>query len=193
MIRGKRMVLRPVEEADLPLLARWRNDPENRRFFFSPFLVSSSGQEKWYEALLADRSRVVFMMEALDGTTVGTIGLDKIDWRNQHAEIGQLLLDAEHRGFGYAEEGAHLLLRYAFEELNLNRVYCRVFAWNRAVIEWNKFYGFSEEGVLRQVVFAGGQFHDTVILGLLREEWRARQVSTRVPPSMEETSREDEP
>lgn len=174
MLKSKSVMLRPVEERDLPLIVRWRNDPENRRFFFSPFLINPGAQKAWYAELLADRSRIVFMIETLEGMTVGTIGLYNVDWRNQQAEIGQILLDAEHRGFGYAEHAGHLLIRYAFEELNVHRVYSEVYGWNRAVIEWEKFYGFQQEGVLRQALFSGGKFHDKVILGLLRDEWKAR-------------------
>jgi len=172
MIKGKRVILRPVEERDLPLLARWRNAPENRRLFFSPFLINPGGQKKWYEELLADRSRIMMMVDTLEGQTVGMMGLDKIDWRNQEAETGQILFDPDQRGRGYAEEAMCLGLDYAFDELNLHRVYAVVYASNRAIIEFDKFFGFQEEGVLRQAVFSGGKFQDKVILGLLRDEWR---------------------
>jgi len=175
MIRGKRVILRPVEERDLPLLARWRNDPENRRFFFSPFLINPGGQKKWYEELLADRNRIILMIDTVKGNTVGMIGLDKIDWRNQEAENGIFLLDPGERGQGYAEEAGVLMINYAFEELNLRRLYAVVYDFNRSVIEMARLFGFQQEGVLRQAAFAGGSFHDKVILGLLREEWQEEQ------------------
>lgn len=176
MIKGKRVILRPVEERDLPLLARWRNDPENRRFFFSPFLINPGGQKKWYEELLADRNRMILMIDTVEGKTVGMIGLDKIDWRNQEAENGIFLLDPEERGKGYAEEAGMLMIEYAFNELNLHRLYAVIYDFNRGVIEMAKLFGFKQEGVLRQAAFTGGRFHDKVILGLLREEWQADQV-----------------
>jgi RimJ/RimL family protein N-acetyltransferase len=175
MLRGTKVVLRPVEERDLPLLARWRNDPENRKAFFSPFLVNPGAQKQWYEGVLRDGQRVMFMIESMEGETVGTIGLDGIDWRNQQAQIGQFLLEAEQRQHGYAEDAARVLLQYAFEELNLHRLQAEVYGWNRPVIEWIKFYGFREEGVLREAVFSGGRFQDKVILGLLRADWRGSQ------------------
>jgi diamine N-acetyltransferase len=171
MIQGRLVVLRPVEERDLPLLARWRNAPENRRFFFSPFPINPGGQKKWYEGLLADRNRVMFMIDSRDGETVGVIGLDKIDWRNQEAEYGQILLDPAQRGQGYAEEAVSLLIIYAFDELNLHRLYAIIYAYNRGVVEGIQVSGFKVEGVLRQAAFTEGKFHDKVIVALLREEW----------------------
>jgi len=174
-MQGKRVVLRPVEERDLALLARWRNDPHNRRFFFSPFLINPGGQKRWYEDLLADRSRLILMIDTVEGKTVGMIGLNRIDWRNQEAESGMFLLDPEQRGQGYAEEAVMLMTNYAFEELNLHRLYAEIYDFNQGVIAMSKLFGFKEEGVLRQAAFTDGRFHDKVILGLLREEWQEEQ------------------
>jgi len=171
VIQGKHVILRPVEERDLPLLAAWRNTPENRRFFFSPFLINPGGQRKWYEDLFADRNRVILMIDTLDGQTVGMLGLDKIDWRIGEAESGIYLLDPEERGKGYAEEAGLLMINYAFEELNLRRLYAIIYDFNQGVIELCKFFGFEQEGILREAAYTGGKFHDKVIMGLLREEW----------------------
>jgi RimJ/RimL family protein N-acetyltransferase len=176
MIKGKRVFLRAVEERDLPLLMRWRNAPENRRFFFSPFLISQGGQRKWYENLLADPTRIVVMVETLEGQTVGMVGVSKIDWRNQEAEAGQILFDPDFRGQGYAEEAMCLGLDYLFNDLNLHRVYSVHYAFNQGMIAFNRFFGFKDEGVLRQAGFSDGRFQDKVIMGLLREEWRGEQV-----------------
>ena len=171
MIKGENVTLRPVEESDLELLARWRNDTYNRRFFFSPFLISQGGQNRWHEALQADRTRMLLMIDDPLGKPIGMIGMDNIDWRNQVCEGGQILLDPEERGLGYAEEATQLLIRYTFEELNLHRVYCYCYDFN-PVIEWMKLFGFEQEGVLRRAAFTQGEFHDVVVMGLLREEWQ---------------------
>ncbi len=171
MIQGKLVVLRSVEERDLPLLAKWRNAPENRRFFFSPYPVNPGGQKKWYEGLLADRSRLMLMVDNRAGEPVGVIGLDHIDWRNQEAEFGQIMLDPAQRGSGCAEEAALLLIAFAFDELNLHRLFAVVYDYNRGVVAGLKAAGFQVEGVLRQAAFSQGKFHDKVVLGLLREEW----------------------
>jgi RimJ/RimL family protein N-acetyltransferase len=171
MIKGTRVLFRPVEEGDLELLVRWRNDPQNSRFVFSPFLINPGGQKKWYEALLANPNKVMFMVDNLEGKTVGMIGLDHIDWRNQECEGGPIVFDPGERSYGYAEEAIGMLIKYAFEELNMHRMYAFCYPYNR-IIELMKWFGFKEEGVLRQAVFSEGKFQDKVILGLLREEWQ---------------------
>ncbi len=172
MLKGDKVILRPLEERDLGLIACWRNDPNNRRFFFTTSVIYPAGQRRWFENLISDSNRFVFAIENMEGKAVGIIGLDKIDRRNQEAEAGPGLLDPHERGKGYVEEAIELLLDYAFGELNLHRVYGACFSFNR-VIELLKMFGFKEEGVLRQAVFTQGKFHDKVILGLLREEWQS--------------------
>jgi RimJ/RimL family protein N-acetyltransferase len=180
MIVGQHVILRPVEELDLPHLVRWRNDPRNRRFFFSPFLISLGGQQEWYEELLADRSRVLFMIDTQDGQTVGMVGLDHIDWRVGEAEGGLWLLDPDERGRGYAEEAGDLLLHYAFEELNLRRIYAIIYSFNKGVIALVKMSGFKQEGILRQAAFTGGKYYDKVIMGLLRDEWQEGDIDVSI-------------
>jgi RimJ/RimL family protein N-acetyltransferase len=170
MLKGQTVVLRPVEERDLDLLARWRNDPDNRQFFFSTLLIYPAGQKKWFDALIADPSRLLLIIENREGKPVGMIGLGKIDARNQECEGGPVIVAQDERQYGYAEEAIELLLKYAFEELNMNRFYCYCYPFNH-VVELMKMFGFKEEGVLRQAVFTQGQFHDKVLLALLREEW----------------------
>lgn len=170
MIQGKCVVLRPVEERDLELLVRWRNDPQNRRYVFTPLPISAGGQKKWYEGLLSNREKVLFMVDNLEGKPVGMIGVDHIDWRNQECEAGPIVFDPAERSHGYAEEALALLIDFAFHELNMHRMYAFCYPFN-GVIDWGKWYGFREEGRLREAAFTQGKFHDKVIIGLLREEW----------------------
>jgi RimJ/RimL family protein N-acetyltransferase len=181
MLEGKRVVLRPVEERDLEMIAHWRNAPDIRPFFFTPLPVYPGGQRKWYEGLVSDHSRLIFMIETREGKAVGFIGLSSIDARNQECEIGPGIVDPSERSHGYAEEAIELLIRYAFEELNLHRLYAACYPFNR-VIELMKLYGFQEEGVLRQAAFTRGKFYDKVILGLLREEWQSDGLGNESDP-----------
>ncbi len=170
MLEGRKVRLRVIEERDLERIVKWRNHPNNRRFFFSPFLLSAGGQKAWFEQLLADRNRMVFMIDTIDGKPVGMIAIENIDWRNQSAEGGQFVFDPAERRYGYAEEAIRLVITYAFDELNMNRLYCYLYSFD-LTIEMIKLYGFKVEGVLRQAAFAGGKFQDKVLMSLLKEEW----------------------
>jgi RimJ/RimL family protein N-acetyltransferase len=68
-----------------------------------------------------------------------------------------------------------VILRFAFEELNLYRVSLDVFEYNpRAVRSYEKA-GFSHEGRLRRCLNRNGRRWDLIYMGILRDEWFARQ------------------
>ncbi len=174
MLVGKRIKLRPLEETDLPLLVVWRNQPDIWSCFFNKFPLSYSGQQAWYKGLLEDRSRLLLIIETLDSReAIGTIGFDRIDFVNQAAEYGNLLIGPEpFRHKGIATEATHLLLAYGFERLNLNRIFLHVLADNAAAIRLYRRCGFREEGCLRTAVFDQGSFKDVLIMAVLRTEYR---------------------
>ena len=173
MICGETINLRAVERNDLEQLVRWRNDPEIFRGFFTTFPLSMGAQMGWYEDLLRRTDKKLFLIETKDGQAVGTIGYDHIDWKNQRAEFGNMLVDPVHRGRGYACDAVRTALRFGFEQMNLNRIHLEVYAWNQEAMQLYQKCGFVTEGVLRQSYFADGKFNDTVLMSILREDWRA--------------------
>jgi RimJ/RimL family protein N-acetyltransferase len=169
MLTTERMSLRPVEADDLGVLAQWRTDPGNRKWFFNPLPVSLSGQAGWYQQLQGSRDRLLFMVELRSsGKPIGTIGLDAIDQRNQRAELGNVLIDARERGQGYGREAVNRVVEYGFADLNLRRIFLEVFAHNRAAIRLYQACGFEVEGTLRGHVFAAGEFRDVQVMSRMR-------------------------
>ena len=85
-----------------------------------------------------------------------------------------LIGDPRFRGKGYGTDATRTLISFAFNTLGLNRLILEVFAWNAPAIRLYRRCGFAKEGVLRRSRFSGGAFHDTVLMSLLREEFRRR-------------------
>jgi RimJ/RimL family protein N-acetyltransferase len=178
VILGKLVGLRLVEEEDLVLLARWRNDPQARPMFSTPLLISDFGQRAWYEALSGDPTRMQFMIVRLaDHAVVGTLGLTQIDQRNQSAEGVAGIVDPQERGQELWLDAARVMLRYAFMDLNLHRIYGRVFAHNESMLRVAAKLGYRQEGIARKAAFANGEFRDLILYGVLREEWLELQDS----------------
>ena len=59
----------------------------------------------------------------------------------------------------------------AFEKMNLNRVYLRVFENNSRAIRVYERCGFQKEGVLREDHYAGGRYYNTLVMALLKHEY----------------------
>jgi RimJ/RimL family protein N-acetyltransferase len=107
---------------------------------------------------------------------IGTIGFRLIDWRNRTAEYLWLLLKSEYRNKGFGKEAEFLLMSYAFDHLNLNKIWLYIFPDNIPARKLHAWTGFKDEGLLRQQVFKGGRYIDLLRIGLLAEEFRAREL-----------------
>ncbi|TMG02737.1 MAG: GNAT family N-acetyltransferase [Chloroflexi bacterium] len=72
-------------------------------------------------------------------------------------------------------QGARLVLRYAFEDLELNRVELTTDEDNRRAIRCYEKCGFAREALLRQHRLIDGKFGNTLVMAVLREEWESGQ------------------
>lgn len=178
MISGERIRLRAIEYDDLPLLVDWRNNPEIYTNFYEHEPLSIAMQQKWFEKFLQRSDEKFWIVETCqDSRPIGTIALVDIDWRNRRAEIGRVLIvPPEFRGGGFGMELFGLLLEYAFEHLNLNRLHLDVFAENQTAVAFYRKVGLVEEGCYRQHVFAKGTYKDVLVFSMLRDEYSLQKA-----------------
>jgi len=111
----------------------------------------------------------------VDDLIIGFISLGGFNWQARSAWVGIGIGEPDYRGKGYGSDAMNVMARYAFCYLNLNRINLNVFEFNpRAVRSYEKC-GFVHEGRERQWLNRGGQRWDLIYMGLLREDWLARQ------------------
>src|SRR5262245_37816334 len=171
MFVGDNVTLRGVVRADLPLLHAYSNDPEvGLAAGDLPSPTSMERLGKWYEGLVEPQPRRRFAIEA-EGRFIGTCLLQDIDETSGHAELGIMIGAKDCWGRGYGREAIHLLLDYAFRLANLRRVWLRTHAANERAIRAYRAAGFVEEGRLREHQWLAGAYVDTVVMGILREEF----------------------
>jgi RimJ/RimL family protein N-acetyltransferase len=75
---------------------------------------------------------------------------------------------------GYGRDALHLLMRFAFSELNLHRLTAIVPEYNTPAMQLFTNAGFIEEVRRRQALARDSRRWDSIHLGLLRSEWAAR-------------------
>ena len=122
-----------------------------------------------------DPNTLAFRLRTLENDRlIGFVALHSIEWNNQAGLLAIGIGEAEYRNRGYGSDALRLILRYAFEELNLNRVGLDVIANNERAIAAYERAGFRREGAMRSAVQRDGRRHDRLIMGILREEWRER-------------------
>ena len=171
--KGKKVLLRAIEENDLPLLHKWANDPEIWPLLASwHFPLSLKSQKEWFDQLTPDSKDQRFAIVAPDIGLIGTANLVAINWKDRNAFHGMMLGDVDIRGKGYGKDTIMALMRYAFEELNLQRLDGSMIEYNAAslAVYVNKC-GWKEEGRQRKYYFRKNSYWDKIIVGVTREDY----------------------
>lgn len=178
MIYGERVRLRAIEREDLPRYVAWFNDPEVRQNLDIFLPMSQAEEERWYEGILKkDPSERPLAIDAREGKNwihIGSCDFFSIDTRSNNAELGIVIGNKAYWGKGYGTDAIRTMLRHSFETLNLHRVFLHVFESNTRAMKVYRRVGFTVEGQLREDRFSQGRYEDTIIMGILRDEWQAK-------------------
>lgn len=176
MLRGDKVRLTAMTEADLPVLAAWYEDTDLRRRFDAVAAAPRSAREigRWLEERETAQNGFVFAIRPADGDALlGALELDGILWTQRNAGLSLVLGDRASWGRGLASEAMRLVMAFAFDELNLHRLQLTVFASNERAIRLYEHLGFVREGTFREFLLRDGRTEDMLLYGLLRREWAA--------------------
>lgn len=110
--------VRPAEITDVELLWHWANDPDVRRFSFSPENIRLRSHTEWFRRKIASASSRIYVIERA-GAPVGQVRYDRVS--PDEAEI-DISIAAEHRGQGYGPLALELTGDRALKELEVHRV-----------------------------------------------------------------------
>ncbi|MGN5954041.1 GNAT family N-acetyltransferase [Sphingobacterium lactis] len=102
---------------------------------------------------------------------VGRIGLHHINWNNKNAAIGYWI-DQDKNGKGIVINACKRLIKYGFEELNLNRIEIKAAVNNTKSQAIPQKLNFKEEGILRQAELVNDEYLDIKVFSMLKEEFQ---------------------
>lgn len=172
-VEGKNVVLKAIEEEDLFLLGEWANNPEIQYWLGGwHFPTSMNDQKKWFAGLSVSSNHQRFAIVTEDLGLIGTANLVDIDWKNGNAFHGMLLGDKDIRGKGYGVDTVMAIMKYAFEELGLNRLDGSMIEYNEASLKmYIQKCGWKEEGRQRNWYFRKNQYWDKIIVGITKEDY----------------------
>jgi RimJ/RimL family protein N-acetyltransferase len=159
--------------------SKWGRDSEYSRLLDNdPAHVASIwATRKWIERTAEELlpNETFFMVQTLENNIlIGFVGLFGIEWSHGDAWVGIGIGDRQYWGKGYGTDAMRVILRYAFTEMNLQRITLGVFEYNQRAIRSYQKAGFSIEGRLRQYIHREGRYWDEIIMGILREDWMGK-------------------
>ena len=172
-LAGPRVTLRAPVAADVDARFALGNSVEIQQMFGAdPSQVrdiTTEAAEAWVNNLANDP--LAWMVEA-EEQLLGSIRLHTVNHADLRANIAVGLLINDVLGRGYGTEAMRVLADYAFGDMGLHRLSCRVLAFNTRAIAAYKKVGFVEEGREREAARIGDAWHDDVVLGLLASDLR---------------------
>ena len=176
MLRGEKVVLRPVEREDLKALHDLASNVELVMLGSSEWTPTPlATYEKEFDEHVKDEDKSEFVIEA-DGKIIGDIGLHR--WKNRRAGTATLGVGISHPdyvGKGYGRDAINVLLDWAFRIQNFRRISLETMAINERAIHAYRACGFVEEGRLREHEYWNGKYVDVICMGILRTEWETRR------------------
>ena len=168
IIDGNTIFLKPIDEADTDNVVRWRNSDAVRLHFIDQRLFTAESHKAWLENYVkTGRVEQFIICRKEDGFPVGSVYIRDIDYGHRKAEYGIFIGEDAARGKGIGTEAAELMIRHCFEDLELHRLFLRVYADNEQAIRSYEKAGFVKEAYLHDDVFVNGEYCDIVLMAII--------------------------
>ena len=180
-IEGKTLTLRAIEENDIDKLHGWANDPATQDGIGELHFPSSMDFHKaWFQNLKNEPFNQRFVVDVPEVGIIGISSLMNIDWKNRHAWHGLVLGESGFRGKGYGVDAVMATMRYAFDELNLERLDGAMIEYNKLSISTycGKRLGWKEEGRRRNYFFRKGRYWDQILVGVTKQDYHDLIIRT---------------
>lgn len=166
--------LRPFEYKDeeflinLRLLKQLFSDTCGNSYYMSP----EHSKRLLEENLLNNNNQIYLIIELVEeNKPIGYLSLKNIDHINKKVEWGGIVIDPEYSGKGYATIAADLIIKFVFEQWNMNRVYGYWLERNKPSLRMAEKLGFVKEGLLRDYVFKDNSYQNAYICSLVKRDY----------------------
>jgi len=175
MIKGKLVGLRAVEREDLKIMRDWRNLSEFRKNFREYRELNMEMQIKWFEKyVVEDDNTQMFIIERLkDSKPMGVCGLVYVNWVIKSADVSfyigerNVYIDST----GCADEALNLLMKYAFNQLNMHKLWTELYEFDTKKINFYEKHKFKRDAILRDNCFEDGKYWNSYIYSLIQNEF----------------------
>ena len=171
MLQTENIRLRALEPEDIDILYKWENDTRiwkisNTIAPFSKYILRKFIEDQKYDIYETKQLRMIIESRS-DKRAVGAIDLFDIDPTNRRAGIGILVYEDRDQGQGYASAALTEMIKYAFQILGLNQLYCNVLSNNLRSLNLFKSKGFTVVGLKMEWVRFTDGWLDEYMLQLI--------------------------
>ena len=152
----------------------WFNDEENTEYMQQHYFPNSKElQLKYFRDNIEgnDKKIQLGIYHKKDKLLIGTISLNDINFQHRKCEISGFIGEKKYQTLKPFLEANKLLIKHAFEQLNMNRIYGG--ALNKDVSDFFvRMLNFETEGVLIDDVYKNGHWNNVHLIGLLKKDYK---------------------
>lgn len=180
VLRGEKLVLRDITEADFQKLYYHYHEAEDREHlkWDGPYKsLTHQRFEKFTEdyighlALVETETPRNLLIIEIDGKVKGKVGRYWISQETNWMEIGIVIFDSSYWSGGYGTEAFKMWIDYLFNSLDTVRLGIGTWSGNKRMIGLAAKCGMVEEARVRKARIVRGEYYDAIKMGILREEW----------------------
>ena len=178
ILETERLIIRPYEEADAPLLFPLISNPNTTRYTLwehhqtiddTCVMVRDYARSRYAEGV--PEPMAIAFKEDSGKQPIGSVGCFWGSHPNHTMELGYWLAEP-FWGRGIMADACRALVTYCFNAFEPNRIQARVIEGNAASIRVLEKIGFRFEGTLRSSLLRRGKFEDLLHFSALKCEWK---------------------
>ncbi|MFA6918980.1 MAG: GNAT family protein [Patescibacteria group bacterium] len=172
ILKGKKVILKPMELCDAPNFVKWFKDKEVTKFLSSNFKNFTLDKEiKFLKDTQKDQKRIFWFIYTEDKKVIGNTEI-RLDKENRIANFGIVIGDKDYWNQGLGQDTLKTVMKYCFNTLKLNRFELLVFSKNIGGLKCYTNCGLRLEGTKRQCIYRNGKYFDEIIMSLLKGEYK---------------------
>jgi RimJ/RimL family protein N-acetyltransferase len=181
MIKGKDIILRPIQDQDWTTIEEWGQDRNGLWGAYQRFQLDHMPllRKAYQQSGMLSRESGMLLVETIsDPQVVGFVRYTLIPYPDADMpvpEIGFGIPVFSAQGKGYAKQAVWLLLDYLFAGYPVERIMAFTEKENIPAQRVLQAIGFQQEGHLRRSMFRDGHWRDVLIYGILRQEAPSKQ------------------
>lgn len=162
MIETERLFIVEAVEDEVDSIIELECHRDNRDFIWI-------GTYEEHKAEIADRNHLLLVFKRKEDSAIVGFSLIRMDFKSEVFELRRIAVSEKRKGYG--KEAMLALLRYAFEEKNMNRFWLDVYPDNFIGIHLYEGLGMHRDGVLRQNYKSERGYLDQIIYSMLKNEY----------------------
>ena len=175
-LETSRALLRPISIDDFDSFLSLAKEDSDMWKYFTLNLGDEKQLQQWFDMAFADKAantrRPFTIIDKRTGRIGGSSSLGNISLHDLRAEIGWSWLGKEFRSTGLNKHAKYAMMRYAFDELNFERIEFKTDVLNDRARQGLKNIGGIEEGILRShMTMWNNRRRSSIYYSVLKDEW----------------------